>query len=84
MNIIRTPQPRRAQGATPAKPFQHHKQVKRNRHHVDTDQTIKMSPWGHTEAVSTRVDYTRVNWKGILFMQQEYGMFDPKPRLVKR
>lgn len=83
-DIIHQKQPKRAQGAIPAKQFAHHAPVKRNRHHIATDQTIKMSPWDHTMNASMKVDEQRVNWKGIAYMQAEYGMFDPRPRLVKR
>lgn len=81
MNVIHQRQPKRAHGAAPAKPFAHHAPVKRNRHHIDTDQTLKMSPWDHTAAISTKVDDERVNWKGILYMQAEHGMWDPRPRI---
>lgn len=84
MDIIKQRQPKRAHGSVSAQPFARRPTVKRNRHRIETDQTLKSSPWDHTMNTSMKVDEERVNWKGILYLQVECEMFDPRPRLVRR
>lgn len=84
MDIIRQRQPKKAAGFVATRSFTKSMKVKRNRHEINLNQTTKASPWDHIMATTTKVDADRVNWKGIIYLQEECGVYDPKPRLVKR
>lgn len=79
---------KKAQGWEPIKHFAHKPKVRRNAARIQSlqvDQALQLSPWGHVAMVkTTAVDVSRANWKGILFLQQECGVYDERPRLVKR
>lgn len=80
-------QPRRCAGFQPTKPFSHKPKIRRNAQRISSlqsDQDLKVSPWGHVETVSLKVDAERVNWKGIVYLQREAGLYSPKPRLVRK
>lgn len=79
MEIIKQKQPKKAAGFQPIKPFAHKGKHRRDAY---TDQGLVLSAWSGD--VSTRVDVDRVNWPGILFLQAECGLFDSKPRLVRK
>ena len=78
---------RKAQGWAPVKQFAHKPKIRRNANRVadlQADcQELKMSPWTHVAAVKLTVDARRINWPGLIYMQQAYGVYDPKPRLVR-
>lgn len=40
---------------------------------------VKQLQW-----VSRQVDLARYNWPGLVGVQAQCGMFDPRPRLVKK
>jgi hypothetical protein len=81
---IRQRQPRKAAGFQKVRQFQHHAKVRRTRTETADVQDLKRSAWDHIMGVSQKVDVDRVNWKGIIYLQAECGMFDPTPRLRKR
>lgn len=76
----------RAQGFQPIKQFQHKAKVRRNARHItdlQADQSLKLSPWEQLFGTKiTKVDFERVNWKGLIVYSQL--VFDPKPRLRQR
>lgn len=78
MDIIRQRQPRKAAGFEPVKPFAHKGKHRRG---PSSEQGVKLSGWDIDG--TKKVDEARVNWKGILYMQQDCGVYDPRPRLVK-
>ncbi len=83
MDIIKQKQPRRAAGCVVVRPFCHKSKVRRGAD-AGPGQTTRMSPWEHMASISTKVDAARANWKGLIYIQSECGVFDPTPRLVKR
>lgn len=80
-------QPRRCAGFTPTRHFAHKPKVRRNAQRIgalQSDQSLQVSPWGHLSSVSQKVDVPRANWKGILYIQEETGSYNPTPRIVKK
>lgn len=85
---------KKAQGAIEAKPFTRRRGFKFTRHAEAMDsregrQGISASNWGTgiMANVPNRIDSDRLqwlNWQGLIAYQQSSGMYDERPRLVKR
>lgn len=91
------PLTRAAQGATQAREFSRTRGFKFTRHaeamRSREDQGLSTQAWGpggtpNLKGTGIRgqgqVDIDRVNWKGIVYYQQECGMYDERPRLRKK
>lgn len=79
---IRRRQPKRAAGFLAWKPFAH-----KGKHRMTAgrgDQGTRTSPMEVLQIVTGKVDVARYNWPGLCGVQVQCGMFDPRPRLVKR
>lgn len=79
-DIIRQRQPKKAAGFEATRHWVH---KPKHRVAASSDQSIKLSAWDSMQP-SKRVDVARINWKGLIYIQQEYGVYNPAPRLVKR
>lgn len=85
MEQIRRRQPnqaRRAAGFLAWKPFAH-----KAKHRVAAgrgEQGTRTTAMAELQKVSGKVDVARYNWPGLCGVQAICGMFDPRPRLVKR
>jgi hypothetical protein len=77
---------RKAQGFQPIKHFAHKGKVRRNARHIidlQATQELKLSPWEQLFGTkTTRVDFERINWKGLVVYSA--ATFDPTPRLRQR
>lgn len=56
----------------------------KHRREAIEDQKLVTSRWDAVINATRKVDVARVNWPGLIGVQRICGMFDPKPRLVKR
>lgn len=61
------------------KHFQHH--AKHRRSQGEGNQSTAMTPWEIVMATTTKIDYERLKWPGLLYVQM--GVYDPRPRLVQ-
>jgi hypothetical protein len=73
---------KKAQGFEPVRQFAHKAKHRRG---ASSDQKEALTPWDALMAAKRgRIDFDRVNWPGCIYLQQECGLFDPKPRLIKK
>lgn len=79
---IRARQPKRAAGFMAWKEFSH--KAKHRMNSGKGEQGTRVGAMKQLQFITTQVDTARYNWPGLVGVQASSGMYDPRPRLVKK